>query len=200
MTAPAVEDLAGLCVAICLHDEEALAGWAARLQPFARSVELTEALLQCHLFCGFPRTIAGLDALRSHGLHLEAPAGEPDAPSEARGAELFDSIYGGGADGVRAHLSGLQPTFARWVAEHAYGRVLSRPGLGGADRELLAVAMLAATGHDRQLASHARGAVRLGARPGAVAALLERVGPAIPPDRLDRARSVVERFARDEGR
>ena len=83
----------------------------------------------------------------------------------------------------------------RWIAEHAYGRVLSRPGLDGASRELVAVAALAALGHDRQLASHARGAVRCGARPGDVLAILDAVADLVPAERLGRARDIVASFA-----
>jgi 4-carboxymuconolactone decarboxylase len=48
------------------------------------------------------------------------------------------------------------------IAE-GYGRVLSRPGLGALERELLTVAALAALGWEPQLASHLLGARRLGA-------------------------------------
>ncbi|MEO0663314.1 MAG: carboxymuconolactone decarboxylase family protein [Planctomycetota bacterium] len=200
VAAPPLDDLVRLCAAVCLHDRERLAELAAGLAPHARAPRLRETLLQCHLFCGFPRTIAALDALSAHGLHIAGEEDPDPADPGARGAPLFDAIYGAGADGVREHLAGLDPTFARWVAEHAYGRVLSRTGLSGAERELLAVAALAATGHERQLASHARGAVRLGAAPGDVAGVLDAIAGSIDHERLVRARSVVERFARPDPR
>jgi len=193
--------LAGLSVAVVLHDRAALRAFAPEHADAGADERLREALLQCHLFCGIPRTLAALDALADAGLRLAPDAGtrgadaDPEEPRRA-GAAVFDRIYGDGADDVRAHLARLDPTFERWVAEHAYGRVLSRPGLDAAERELLAVAMLAATGHERQLASHARGAVRCGAAPEEVAAVLEAVAGPVDPERLSRAREVVARFAR----
>jgi len=156
-----------------------------------------EVLLQSHLFAGFPRAVEAASVLAAVG-GLGTP--EPDelgrAADPAAGRALFDAIYAENAPTVRAALDEAHPELARWIAEHAYGRVLARPGLAADRRELAAVAALAAQGQDRQLASHARGAVRLGATPDevqeTVAALADLLGPAL----LERARAVVAHFAR----
>ena len=90
----------------------------------------------------------------------------------------------------------MLPDYARWIAAHAYGEVLSRPGLSAARRELLAVAALVATGQDRQLASHSRGAVHCGASREEVFDVLEAIADFVRPERLERARAVLSRFAR----
>ncbi len=187
-------DFVRLTVAIVLHDEAALREFGKRFARFGHVHEFHEVALQSHLFCGFPRTLASLDVLRDAGLVLQDPGYE--APAEGAGAELFDTIYGEGADKVRTHLEGLSPDFSSWIAGHAYQTVLARPGLPAAGRELLAVAALAATGHDRQLASHVRGAVRLGARPEDVMQTIDLLAGQIPETRVERAREIAERFAR----
>ncbi|MAF66263.1 MAG: 4-carboxymuconolactone decarboxylase [Planctomycetes bacterium] len=103
-------------------------------------------------------------------------------------------MYGDDADEVRALLAAADPLFAAWVGEHAYGRVLSRPGLSADRRELLAVCALAALGQGRQLASHARGALRCGAAAAEVSAALDCVADLLAPAELERARAVVARF------
>ena len=202
MTLSLVPDLCRLAVAVVLHDVDTLSAFGADHADEGDSIALRETLLQSHLFCGFPRTIAALDLLRSVGLELSAPTGAPlrlpRGAERARGEELFDLIYGSGADGVRAHLESLDPAFAGWVAEHAYGRVLSRPALAGSARELLAAAMLAATGHDRQLASHVRGAVRCGARRDEIDGVLDAIEDLVSTENMARARQVASRFARPE--
>ncbi len=195
MNVPTPAALHRLAVAVVrfLPDElDAFAAQAGR-RPLARDEK--EALLQCHLFCGFPRTIAALDHLQGAGI-LAGPAGAPG--SAGAGSELFDRIYGDGADQVRGHLRSLDPDLADLVAGHAYGAVLSRGGLEARERELLAVVMLAATGHDRQLASHARGAIRCGADPREVMAALDAVEDLVPAARMERARDVAARFTRAE--
>lgn len=206
MTRPLIHRLARLGVAVVLNDVESLRNIAkdqqqAQLHPRdeAENDAFREALLQCHVFCGFPRTLAAMDVLRDAGwtfADADADAdGDPEDPA-ARGAGLFDTIYGRSAGDVRSHLEGLDPTFARWIAEHAYGRVLTRPSLSAADRELLAVAMLGAMGHDRQLASHARGAVRCGALPPEVSAVIDAVQDLVPEAKWERAHEIVDRFSR----
>lgn len=189
-------DLIRLTAAIVLHDVDALRDFAKRFHRIGHADVFHEAVLQCHLFCGFPRTLAALDVLRDAGMRLRDP--EFDEPPADAGAGLFDRIYGEGSGRVREHLKGLSPTFADWIAEHAYARVLARPGLGAVERECLAVVALAATGHDRQLASHVRGAVRCGARPDDVIEVVDLLDGLIPAARLERAREVARRFARGE--
>jgi alkylhydroperoxidase/carboxymuconolactone decarboxylase family protein YurZ len=58
------------------------------------------------------------------------------------------------------------------------------------------VVALAATGQPRQLASHARGALRCGATPGEVRAALLAVADLLDADRLAEAQSVVAQHAR----
>lgn len=150
-----------------------------------------------HLFAGVPRTIEAFDNLSEVG-----GVGEPE-PEEVlneldnptRGEPMFNTIYGDRSEAVRSHLRGHHPDLCTWVLGHAYGRVLSRPGLEPELREMLAVAALASLGQDRQLASHARGAVRCGASPEAVAAVLDVLPNRVDAQRLARARSVVARFA-----
>ena len=63
------------------------------------------------------------------------------------------------ADGHRRHASPaakLAPDFYRWVAETAFGKIWSRPGLPLRDRSLITVAMLAALGRTGELRAHLR--------------------------------------------
>ncbi|MCP3919327.1 MAG: hypothetical protein GY711_27635 [bacterium] len=162
--------------------------------------EWREAVLQTHLFAGFPRLVEAYGVLaHAGGLGALEPGetrSEPDLPD--RGAELFETIYGEQTDLVRDTLENHHPDFARWIAGHAYGRVLTRPGLSAAKRELCAVAALVALGQDRQLASHARGAVRCGATPESVMGVVDAIAGDVSPERIERARNVVVRFGRGE--
>lgn len=87
-----------------------------------------------------------------------------------RGARRCAAVYGASYPRLVANVRVLHPDLAVMMLEQGYGRVLSRAGLAAADRELVAVAVLAAGGWERQLVSHLLGAVRLGARPVAVRA------------------------------
>ena len=58
---------------------------------------------------------------------------------------------------------------------------------------------LAALGQDRQLAGHARGAVRCGARPEDLTAAVDAVADLLQAEVLRRARKVLASFGQGEG-
>jgi 4-carboxymuconolactone decarboxylase len=156
-----------------------------------------EALLQVHLFAGFPRIVEAFQVLATAG-GMGRPEGEEvrlEEPQHTRGRALFERIYGDGAARVEGLLAELHPDLCDWVLGHAYGRVLTRPGLSARERELLAVAALAASRQDRQLASHVRGAVACGASRADLEQCLERAARFVEAADVERARRVVERFA-----
>ncbi len=161
-----------------------------------------EAVLQTHLFAGFPRLIEAYGVLEEAGglgvpepLEFELPVRDG-----ASGRALFERIYADRSESVRLTLESHHADFARWIEEHAYGRVLARGGLEPARREILAVAALAALGQDRQLISHSRGAIRCGATAADLRSALGAAGDLLDSTCLDRALRILDRLAAEEGR
>lgn len=194
---PKTGRLLDLTTAVVLGDWK----WLAELRKQAPAGEpdraWRETLLQCHLFAGYPRVVEAFETLSRHGGMGAVPAEETEAEGDlARGRQLFETIYADLAPEVERRLGEFHPDFAHWISEHAYGRVLSRPGLEPQVRELCAVTALTVTGQTRQLASHVRGAIRLGANEDALHAVLDRVGGHTPPEALERARACVEQFGK----
>ena len=189
--------LARLSVAIVLGRWDELRRLRGDAPPNEPDRAWREALLQAHLFAGFPRVVEALGILEEAGGLGELEPGEAlyEPDHFARGRTLFERIYAEQAAPVRERLEGFHPVFARWIEGHAYGRVLARAGLAPARREILAVACLAALDQDRQLASHARGALLLGASELALTASLDAVADLIDDQALRRARGVLDRFA-----
>ncbi len=162
---------------------------------------IRETLLQVYLFAGFPRTVNALDALERAlgplppGAPERIPAGEPGRRLlRRRGLALFGRVYGPDAGRVLDGIGRRHPEFRDWIVADAYGKVLGRRGLSAAERECLAVALLAALDLPRQQVAHVRGALRCGARPAAVAAALDAVRGIAPAAavRFARARLAAE--------
>lgn len=80
-------------------------------------------------------------------------------------------------------MRSYHPALAVWIEEFGYGRVLARPGLSFRERELLAVAVLAALRLEPQAESHVRGALRSGATLKDVEGVLRACGLRMPPER-----------------
>lgn len=137
-------------------------------------ITVYETLLQTYLFAGFPAGIEGLsvfaDTLNRIGISFVPPAADNfDAIGfYNRGLPLYKTVYGAVADKMSAAVNTVSPDLYTWMLVEGYGKTLSRAGATSITRELCIVGVLAALGWQRQLFSHARGAINVGATPDEV--------------------------------
>ena len=89
-------------------------------------------------------------------------------------------MYGGQYERLRRNVRDLHPDLERWMVVEGYGKVLGRPGLDLATRELCIAALLAVLNTPRQLYSHLRGALNAGASPEEVEETLKLVFQEVP--------------------
>ena len=116
------------------------------------------------LYAGFPGALEGLRVLNGVWPGRARRAREGTIASwRRRGMALCRRVYGPAIARLLPAVRALHPDLEVWMVEHGYGRVLSRPGLGATERELVTVSALAALGWERQLVSHVLGALRVGA-------------------------------------
>jgi 4-carboxymuconolactone decarboxylase len=157
----------------------ALAGAAAVADPLA----VEEALLQSYLFLGYPAALRALGEWRALTGRAAAPARRDDAEWERRGAATCATVYGGQYPRLRDNIAALHPDMERWMIVEGYGKVLSRPGLDLAARELCVVALLAPQDAAPQLYSHLRGALNAGAATTDVDEAVRIIDPLLPTAR-----------------
>lgn len=192
----------GVTVAVLGDEERALVTLAAviaagseadirteltRARENARPEWLEEVILQSYLFAGFPRTLnAAREWRRVSG--RPAPVSDEgerlDLANEwrTRGEETCAIVYGPFYDRLRVNIRGLHPALDAWMIVEGYGKVLSRPALDLARRELCIVAACAASRQDRQLHSHLHGALHAGASAAAITDTLAAVSKLVSPD------------------
>lgn len=88
-------------------------------------------------------------------------------------AELFErgmttrrSVLGDShVDRATARITALDDDFQTFITEGAWGSVWSRPGLSKRERSMLTIALLAALGHDEEVAMHVRATANTGCSP-----------------------------------
>lgn len=68
-------------------------------------------------------------------------------------------------DRAAARITALDADFQRFITEGAWGSVWARPGLDRRTRSLLVIALMAALGHEDELAMHIRATRNTGATP-----------------------------------
>jgi 4-carboxymuconolactone decarboxylase len=154
-----------------------------------------ELILQSYLFCGFPRS---LNAMREWRRLTGRPApqhaddGGPDEWRQ-RGEATCRLVYGPMYDRLRVNIRALHADLDEWMIVEGYGKVLSRPGLDLARRELCIVAACAASRQDRQLHSHLHGAINVGVAPSALSEAIDALEGVVADDSLSSARLLWRR-------
>jgi len=149
-----------IVAATTTNDTDVLDQWFPKCEAVINQEVIEEAILQTLLFAGFPKTIEALKVMRNHypqssaSKHVEDHAGSGEITSKV--------IYGKHHTRLKEVMDELHPDLTRWMIADGYGRVLSRPGLSLADREILVVASLMASGMLNQYRAHIRGVLLAG--------------------------------------
>jgi alkylhydroperoxidase/carboxymuconolactone decarboxylase family protein YurZ len=155
---------------------------------------LREALLQTYLFAGFPRAITALVVLDREAPTIETLREKPmsQAAWRRRGERLCKIVYGPDYPALMRNMKRAHPDLADWILVEGYGKTLSRPFLSLRERELIAVATLAALAAWRQLPSHLAGALRAGASRREIADVLHASRGAVSTASVHHALSLLK--------
>lgn len=166
--------------------------------PVLRPVWADELLLQSYIFAGFPRMLNAAREWRkvSRGAAVADDEGVHDemiTTWHVRGEATCAAVYGEMYPRLRENMRTLHPAIDAWMIVEGYGKVLGRPGLDLARRELCIIAACVAGRQDRQLVSHLHGAANVGAPAGWVDGTLDALVGITPADALERARMLWAR-------
>jgi 4-carboxymuconolactone decarboxylase len=172
-----------LSAALATGDMAALERALSKAEAVANAGAVEETLLQSYLFLGYPAALRGLGVWRRLS-GRPAPAPSSDAAEwQRRGEATCATVYGGQYERLRENIARLHPDVEQWMLVEGYGKVLGRPGLDLATRELCIVALLAPQEAAPQLYSHLRGALNAGAAETDVESAIRIVTPMLAPDR-----------------
>ena len=176
----------GLTPSAPLSDEAV----AARVADDLLARDQLEYFTPVGMMPGFPRALnAAREWRRISGRSAPAAADDRERAVldfSGRGEATCATVYGEFYDRLRVNIRGLHPALDRWMITEGYDKVLGRPLLDLARRELCIVAACAIARQDRQLHSHLHGALNAGAAAGVVTAALQVVAPLIGDDDLRR--------------
>lgn len=196
----AILQLVRVSAAIAGLDEHSLKRIMETAAVTADAALVEEVILQSYLFAGFPRALNAARIWRSL-----VPVASPRTLGEtgglddwrARGEKTCAQVYGDAYERLRRNIRELHPLLDEWMVVDGYGKVLSRDAMDIRTRELCIVAACAASGQQRQLHSHLRGALNVGVHPEALERALDALADLIPADRLAAYKLL---FARVRGR
>ncbi|HLJ69927.1 MAG TPA: 4-carboxymuconolactone decarboxylase [Roseiarcus sp.] len=96
-------------------------------------------------------------------------------------------------DRASAAMTDFDEPFQTFITEGAWGAVWSRPQLAKRERSLITIALLAALGHDEEVAMHVRATANTGASPEDVREALLHVAVYAGVPAANRAFKIVKR-------
>jgi 4-carboxymuconolactone decarboxylase len=104
-------------------------------------------------------------------------------------------------DRAEASKTAFDADFQRLITEGAWGSVWSRPGLTHRERSLITIALVAALGHDEEVAMHVRATANTGASAGDIKEALLHVAVYAGVPAANRAFKIAKaELAKDAGK
>lgn len=131
------------------------------------------------------------------------PMDEPGARHEGEAASAGErtrrEVLGDGhVDAAQAATTQFTAPFQELITRYAWGEIWGRQGLARRDRSLVVVALLAALGHDGELAMHVKAALRGGVPPSELQEVLLQVAIYAGVPAANRAFAVAQKVLDEE--
>lgn len=119
--------------------------------------EAKEVLVQLYAYCGFPRSLNGLNTLlkvlderRTRGIQdvagREASPISSPAPKYERGQQNLETLTGKPETGLKTGANAFSPEIDVFLKEHLFADIFERDVLSFQDRELATIAALVSLG------------------------------------------------------
>lgn len=173
--------------------------------------EIREVLVHSYAYCGFPRSLRGLqtfisvlDKRKSRGI-ADAP-GQDASPTKDkrsrydRGCAILAKISGIPVNAPKAAYAEFAPVMERFLKEHLFADIFERDVLTYDERELATVSILAAIGGVEPMArSHMGICLNLGITPAQLHQLLDIVSRNIGPGEADAVRKELNTLLQAKG-
>lgn len=128
--------------------------------------EIKEVIVHLYAYCGFPRSIRGLQTLmevlderKTTGINdvpgAEASPIQDERSKYERGREILGKLTGTPQDGPKTGYSAFAPVIEIFLKEHLFADIFERDVLNYAERELVTISVLSSIGSvEPMLRSH----------------------------------------------
>lgn len=166
--------------------------------------QLKEAIVHLYAYCGFPRSIRGLQTLmavlderKAKGItDKRGPEASPIRDERSkydRGKEVLGKLTGAPQDGPKTGYAAFSPEIEVFLKEHLFADLFERDVLTYTERELVTISVLSSIGGvEPMLTSHLKICLNIGMKPAQLRDFVGAVRSAIGPEAAAAAQTVVE--------
>jgi len=140
--------------------------------------QIKEAIVHLYAYCGFPRSIRGLQTFmevlnerKARGINDELGADASPIQDERskyeRGREVLGKLTGAPQDGPKTGYSAFAPVIDVFLKEHLFADIFERDVLTYSERELVTISVISSIGGaEPMLRSHLNICLNVGLTPG----------------------------------
>lgn len=166
--------------------------------------QIKEALVHLYAYCGFPRSLRGLQTLmavvderKGKGIKDDwgatATAVNDSRSKYERGAAILTKLTGVSQDGPRTGYAAFAPEIEIFLKEHLFADIFERDVLSYTERELVTISVLASIGGvEPMLKSHLAICLNLGLTPQQLREFITVAKVAIGDEKAKSAQIVLD--------
>jgi 4-carboxymuconolactone decarboxylase len=169
--------------------------------------EIKEVLIHTYAYCGFPRSIRGLQTFmqvieerKSRGIH-DNPGNEAsplvsDSSKYERGKKILGDLTAVPQPGKLSGYSAFAPAIDTFLKEHLFADIFERDVLTYAQRELVTISVISAIGDaEPMLRSHLNISQNAGWSITQLKEFITVIGPTIGRKKAKKAKAVLEQLS-----
>lgn len=173
--------------------------------------EIKEAIVQLYAYCGFPRSIRGLQTLmvvlderKATGISdkpgPEASPVKDQRDKYDRGKEILEKLTGTPQNGPRAGYAAFAPEIEIFLKEHLFADIFERDVLSYSDRELVTISVLSSIGGvEPMLSSHFNICLHIGLTPGQLQEFVHLIKSNLGVKEAKSAQNVLDQVLQSNG-
>jgi len=166
--------------------------------------EIKEAILHSYAYCGFPRSIRGLqtfmtvlDERKAKGINdVLGPEASPvtgESNKYDRGKAILEKLTGTKETGPKKGYAAFAPAMEVFLKEHLFADIFERDILTFAERELVTISVISSIGDaEPMLRSHLTICLNVGLTPAQLQQFVGVVEPAIGKKKARAAQNVLD--------
>ena len=165
--------------------------------------EIKEVLVHVYAYCGFPRSIRGLQTFMTvleerRGKGIIDPMGKEASPGISReskyerGKKVLEQLTGQPETGPKRGYAAFSPEIDVFLKEHLFADIFERDVLGYTDRELTTISVLTSLGGvEPMLQSHLGICLRLGLTEPQLKQVMALIETTVGKDEAEAGRAVL---------
>ena len=166
--------------------------------------EIKEGLVHLYAYCGFPRSIRGLqtfmtvlDERKANGINdnpgREASPINEEGSKYERGKKILGELTGAPQPDTLSGYSAFAPTIDTFLKEHLFADIFERDVLTYAQRELVTISVISAIGDaETMLKGHLTISLNVGLTPGQLQEFVKVIKSAIGEEKASDAQKVLD--------